>query len=555
MPKASVNPGQRILMDGSPYRIRRLIDEQLWQIESEETGQYRQIRIKEIHRKLIEGCLEFVFDQTTAASKDVADAHLHRAFDRLPEEMQARARARFAYVTEIDQQGLEYLSERHLRPIIDSVYKRLGDGVRKPSWTTVYRWYQKFRKGGRDIRVLVDQNTKRGNRKQRFDDQLKAAIDTAISDVYLTKERPSMKDTYDHARGLVAKRNRDLPKTCRIPLPSYAQVRRAILAIPQYDRDLARFGAEFVRKEYRAAGRGPVADAPLERVEIDHTVLDVMLLDDKTLLPVGRPTLTMCIDTYSKCILGMSISWEPPGYATVAECLKHAILPKVDVQKQFGTAKGWDCHGVMETLVLDNALEFHGKSIEAAANSLGINLHFCQVRSPWQKGGIERAIGTVNRTLLHRLPGTTFSNIFEKMDYRPENHAVLTLDELKRLMTRWIVDVYHQTPHRTTKETPAERWARSMEDQMPQLPVSRSSLDFMTGHVAQRALTHKGIEFSNLRYNSEKLRALRQAYGSRMKVEIRYNTDNMGSIYEPPRVSRRLFSLSQAASADSSCWR
>jgi len=44
---------------------------------------------------------------------------------------------------------------------------------------------------------------------------------------------------------------------------------------------------------------GPAPTEILERVEIDHTVLDLFLVDVDDRLPIGRPTLTTALDVYS----------------------------------------------------------------------------------------------------------------------------------------------------------------------------------------------------------------------------------------------------------------
>ncbi|WP_433709409.1 hypothetical protein ACQP2U_23195 [Nocardia sp. CA-084685] len=48
-----------------------------------------------------------------------------------------------------------------------------------------------------------------------------------------------------------------------------------------------------------------------------------------------------------------------------------------------------------------------------------------------QKRSVERLIGTM-MTMLHELPGTTFSNTGERGDYDSDAKAVLTLGELQR---------------------------------------------------------------------------------------------------------------------------
>jgi putative transposase len=149
-----------------------------------------------------------------------------------------------------------------------------------------------------------------------------------------------------------------------------------------------------------------ISERPLDRAEIDHTLLDLLVLDDETCLPLGRPYITLCIDHYSRCILGLFISFTPPSYMSVAECLKDCFRPKVWLKTAFPEIKNdWLAFGVMSTLVLDNGLEFHSESLQQACYSLGIEMNYAPRRQGWFKGTIERFIGTMNRAVAHGTPG------------------------------------------------------------------------------------------------------------------------------------------------------
>ena len=41
-------------------------------------------------------------------------------------------------------------------------------------------------------------------------------------------------------------------------------------------------------------------------VRIDHTVVDVMVVDDHERRPIGRPYLTIAIDVFSRAVLGFA---------------------------------------------------------------------------------------------------------------------------------------------------------------------------------------------------------------------------------------------------------
>jgi putative transposase len=83
------------------------------------------------------------------------------------------------------------------------------------------------------------------------------------------------------------------------------------------------------------------------------------------------------------------------------------------------------------------------------------------------KGSVERFFRTLNTGLIRNLPGTAFSNVQEKGDYESDKHACLTLDQLESGVVKWIVDGYHQTPHRSLDErTPSQVWASAEDNRL-----------------------------------------------------------------------------------------
>ena len=95
--------------------------------------------------------------------------------------------------------------------------------------------------------------------------------------------------------------------------------------------------------EFRVYQMGVSTTRPLERVEIDHTQLDLFVIDDQTGFPLGKPYITAAIDHHTGSVTGFYISFTPPSAFSVMECLKVAILPKVEINKIFPSVKNtWD---------------------------------------------------------------------------------------------------------------------------------------------------------------------------------------------------------------------
>lgn len=105
-------------------------------------------------------------------------------------------------------------------------------------------------------------------------------------------------------------------------------VRQIVTATDAYELLKRRYGRHAADNELGGRGAGVVTTRPLERVEIDHTLCDVHLVDEKTGKPIGRPWLTLVVDHYSGAILGYHMTLNPPSAASVIAALRHAILPK-----------------------------------------------------------------------------------------------------------------------------------------------------------------------------------------------------------------------------------
>ena len=67
---------------------------------------------------------------------------------------------------------------------------------------------------------------------------------------------------------------------------------------------------------------------PLQVVQIDHTLVDVVVVDELERLPLGRPWLTLAIDVASRMVTGFYVSLDPPSTLSVAMALTQAVLPK-----------------------------------------------------------------------------------------------------------------------------------------------------------------------------------------------------------------------------------
>jgi putative transposase len=284
-----------------------------------------------------------------------------------------------------------------------------------------------------------------------------------------------------------------------------------------------------------------------QRWEMDHTTLDLVLVDEEDGRPIGRPTLCFAIDCFSRCPMGFYLGFEPPSSQTVTACLRHAITPKYYLRSRYPFLRNeWGAHGLPETIVLDRGPEFQNRSLDEACAELGIDIDDCPPREPHFKGMVERLFGTVNTALLSDIPGKTFSTIFEKEEYDPAKNAILPLGSFLKILHLFLVDYYLQRYHRGLKDIPAQRWREGVKESPPAMPQSSDDLKRLLPSL-YRTIQPQGIEILNIFYNhDERLPALRAKYNQGRKKEpvlVRYDKWDMAKIWVFDRFTNELLEI------------
>jgi putative transposase len=527
---ANFQRGAVVRIEGVLHRLLQQVSN-FWQLKSLDTDLIVQKDYQELQRLHVERKLVFVNGQKEKGAGPVLNTS--------PEQMEL-AKLRLHYVRAVLDTSNTAPAMEPL--ILDAWNECKQQPKSRPSWMSVYRWKKRYLEAGRDIRALVDNSFKKGNRKNRFPEVVTEMCNEAVEDKFLSLERGTIQDAHNEALLRINDENRLRPPDMPLPIPGRRFIKRIIDQIPAFDRYSARYGHDAALRRFRSANGHRIIEAPLERAEIDHTILDLFVVDERTSLPLGRPWITACIDVYSRCILGIYIGFVPPSCLSVSRCLRDAFLPKVGLHENFPEIKNdWPAHGVMRELVLDNGVEFHSEALENTCQSLGIEMHFSPRRTPWFKGTVERWFGTLNHDLAQKVPGATFSNIFERGDYDPARHALVTLSTLTTMAKKWICDVYHQKPHRALQMSPDQRWKTSISPSNIRVPEDVAELELIMGRPYSRTLTHKGIELQGLFYNSTELQELRQRHGPTLEVDIRVDEGDIGHIFVIAPDSRQYF--------------
>jgi putative transposase len=519
MGKAIFRSGQAVRIDGVEFTLLRSFGETGWQVEQKSTRRVSEYEREEIHRLMNQGRFAFCAPDNVKA--------IGKLQIQLPEGLSEDLKKRRMYAKAF----LENRTRETQEEAIKRIHVQLKGEGNAPSHTTVFRWAWNLRRSGGDARVLAKQNHKKGNRTERYSLEVLDICMKAIREIYMKRERGTIADTLEKAIVGVTRENEQRPEEFQLPKPSRKFIRKLINRIDAFDVYAARHGRDAALRHFRTVLGHVVAEAPLDRVEIDTTRLDVFVVSEEG-IPLGRPWLSIAIDVFTRSILAIVIEFVPPSYITIAKTVKQIVLPKSRLKEEFPEVKNkWIQHGVPYAVVLDNALENHMESLDDVFLALGVIVQYAPRKTGWFKPYVERSILTLNSKIPHNLPGTTFSNIIEKGDYDPALHAVVRLSTMKTGIVRWVVDVYHQRPHASLETTPQIMWETSIsEDDIP-LPDESVNLDALLGRKHFRTLTHRGIDFASMQYNSPEMGKLRRRLGTTLDVTIKVDEEDLGHIH------------------------
>ncbi|MFO0648532.1 MAG: Mu transposase C-terminal domain-containing protein [Polyangiales bacterium] len=398
------------------------------------------------------------------------------------------------------------------------------------SWRTLYRWIVAYEQDG--LRGLVPDTSRRGAPgKPRLAADREALLHDAIRRLYLRRTRPTLH--HAHAQIVAEFRSKKLDP------PGLHTVRARLAAMDLAKRTAAREGARMARTHMVSRGQFPSGARPLQTILVDHTPLDIQLVDieDRTRV-IGRPFLTLAIDACTRMVFGYYLSLDPPSYLSVAMCLLQGVMPKDDVIKRFGLAHPWPIHGLPETVHTDNGKDFRSKHLERFAAQYEIVMEFRPVRVPHFGGLIERAIGTVNR-YTHALPGTTKSSVADRGDYDAEQGALFTIEEIEEFLARRIVEHYHTAVHRELGKSPLAAWNEAVAAGTfaPTLPPDPTQFRIDLLPYEERTIQKDGLALFGLHYTDGVLQTWRSRSGAaaaEAKYVVKYDPRDLSRVYFVP---------------------
>lgn len=479
---------------------------------------------------------EFVLLRPSASStpSESTVTGISATFDSFPDALKSEALHRLRYLQWIKARLIGGWTEKNLKPLLIEAASILPPPA--PNWRTLARWKKSYIQHGNKIIALIPRHQAKGNSQSRLPSSDEIFFEKAVHK-YLVKEKPSIASSYQFYKNNIVNENKTIIHN-PIKILSYKAFYDRIKMLPTYEVMKRREGADIANAKFKAMGSHKQPARIMERVEIDHTPLNLILLDDELLVPLGRPSLTLLIDCYSHCVVGFNLNFNLPGYDSVRNALLNSIPQKKYIKDKYPAIEHeWPCYGKPETLVVDNGVEFWSNSLEQACLELGINIQYNPVRKPWLKPMIERMFLTINNKLIDTIPGKTFSNYLQKGTYNPEKDAVMRFSTFLEIFHHWIIDVYHYEPDSKQRYIPILSWQYGFY-KCPPAPITAedmAQLEIILSLSIWCKHRKGGVHRLYLRYDSDELASYRMKYSSKTNgspyVLVKFNPRDISYAY------------------------
>lgn len=355
----------------------------------------------------------------------------------------------------------------------------------------------------------------------RLAPDVEVLIERCIDALYLSKQKLTNAALFETLRHECRKAG--------VKVPNFKTVRRRVQARPATEVVTAREGRTVAEQRFRPVPGHLLTAWPLDVLQIDHTPVDLIIVDDVARRPIGRPWLTLVLDVHTRTVAGFLVSLDPPSTTSAALALAHAVLLKREWLAARSITLPWPVAGLPRCVHVDNAREFHSQAFERGCRQHGIHLEYRPVQTPRYGGHIERLMGTLMGRI-HALPGTTFSDIRTRGAADPEAAAVLTLGEFETVFALELLGPYHLEVHSALGIPPLAAWterlpARALPPVQPPDAVAffRDFLPFKDVVVRR-----EGIRLHSIFYYDD---VLTTWLGNRERMRVKYDPRDLSHVF------------------------
>lgn len=411
--------------------------------------------------------------------------------------------------------------------------------------STVYRWRTEANDDG-EVRRKQRSNAGRSLLGDVMDELIKRALtklgplDRTAKSIQRKIEEEIEKATPEEIAKLKLRKRKKSQKA-EVLLPSIGCIRRRLRKTESPREKLKRtHGIQAAKQEFDPAlGSLPNAEVPFAVWQIDHVLLDIILVDDKDRKDIGRPWLTIAIDPSCRIVPGFDFSIDPPGGMSTGNCLAFSILPKDTFLMEIGCTGDWPVWGMPAAIHGDNAFRLNFLKL-LCVEKKWFDLIWRPVKNPRFGGHIERLAKTFGESI-HYLPGTTLSDPKARGLYDSKAQARFTESEFRQWLVERIL-LYHAEKHSALQMSPMKAYHRGVfKGTATHLPVGlqnpivdpdaqrRLKLELMP--YEERTVQRYGVVIDKIHYWNDCLRRwvnAREPDNPKHKRKFRFRTLKRG---------------------------
>ena len=157
-----------------------------------------------------------------------------------------------------------------------------------------------------------------------------------------------------------------------LPPPHLRTIKKRLLEIDARARARDRGDTKLVKATIAVPGEYRTS-RPLEIVQIDHTKVDIIVVDEQTREPIGRPWITLAMDIFTRMVTGFYLTMDAPSRLSISLCLLHSVFDKSAWLQEREIDTVWPIAGLPESIHSDNGADFRSKAFVRACRDEGVN--------------------------------------------------------------------------------------------------------------------------------------------------------------------------------------
>lgn len=408
-------------------------------------------------------------------------------------------------------------------------------GHRLPSAGTIEKYRQKFAAAGFD--GLIPRFGRRGGSGWKRKRAAKEAAEAVIVETFMRDDKVNLTGVAEMVNAKLAEEGAGNAAPAQLDRKTISRM------IQQMPKSLAKEGRIDPRTFAlcnRQAVRTFEVKQPFERVELDAKTIDMYCRDEVGNVYTQLTLYAMICDHVSYPLAVYVCAGKPSEY-TLLKLFETFFTPKDQAFKErFGIRTDLVPPCALSVVVYDNAVENTSDLAMALLREVGISFEYARVARGDDKGHVESFFSTLDKRLLHKLPGATHSQDprITNRHAKASAEACYTVEQIYREIMQFVADVYIHVPReklgfRFAEQTSIHQAMTKAMQQfvpLPPPPLEKIQRLILSINRVTRKLQHYGVDFEGFQYHSTELAHLARQHHID-SLEILFNPDDCSAVY------------------------